>query len=289
MFVCDIFEDIDDFVLRRISNQLRAVPDNETLEINICSYGGEIFMALALIDVINAKHLKTICNIYGLAASSAAVIALSCDKVTMTRNGSMMIHSAFTPGNSAPDAGVDTCNARQLAIINKRCAAINIKSLKKDNWFNADQALKLGLIDEIKDNTNKEIEAMCDKYIASISINKSIKGELEMDEMKKEVIEELTEEKEEESPQAEEVSLVDIVEQLAERVSALEAALEQLKGEPQAEESPKEDEPKDDEMQARLNALYKSVCRPKSCASLGATPATIEKTYKLDSKLKSFV
>ena len=183
MVSINIFEDITPYTLSKVSSILESVKDGDDLELNIASYGGEILPTISIIDLIKSKNLKTTANIVGFAASAAAILALSCDVVTMSSLGSLMIHSAWSEMSDSDDPGIKRCNQVQLQIINKRCKAISDKTLKQDNWYNANECLKLGLIDNIQDNS-----AIINAFYAKL------KSEvLPMDEKVQEVVENIKE------------------------------------------------------------------------------------------------
>ena len=228
MVSINIFEDITPYTLSKVSNTLESVKDGDDLELNIASYGGELLPAISIIDLIQSKHLKTTANIVGFAASAAAILALSCDVVTMSSLGSLMIHSAWSESELADsnDPGIKRCNQVQLQIINKRCKAINDKTLKQDHWYSAYDCLELGLIDKIQ-NDSTIINAFYAKVRSEV---------LPMDEKVQEVVENIKELVESGDVSPETAS--DVVEELHEDVKVTET--------PVAEEMPSEEPVKDD-------------------------------------------
>ena len=183
MVSINIFEDITPYTLSKVSSILESVKDGDDLELNIASYGGELLPAISIIDLIKSKNLKTTANIVGFAASAAAILALSCDVVTMSSLGSLMIHSAWSEMSDSDDPGIKRCNQVQLQIINKRCKAINDKTLKQDHWYSAYDCLELGLIDKIQ-NDSTIINAFYAKLKSEV---------LPMDEKVQEVVENIKE------------------------------------------------------------------------------------------------
>ena len=226
MVSINIFEDITPYTLSKVSSILESVKDGDDLELNIASYGGQILPTISIIDLIKSKNLKTTANIVGFAASAAAILALSCDVVTMSSLGSLMIHSAWSEMSDSDDPGIKRCNQVQLQIINKRCKAISDKTLKHDNWYNANECLKLGLIDNIQDNSTI-INAFYAKLKSEV---------LPMDEKVQEVVENIKELVESGDVSPETAS--DVVEELHEDVKVTET--------PVAEEMPAEEPAKDD-------------------------------------------
>lgn len=282
VFEYDMFKDIDDTTLAEISEIIKPAQPGDKLILNIASYGGELFMALGIIDLISNKSLTTECNILGLAASAAAVIALSCDRVNMAATSSMMLHSAWQDSGE-DDAGVDRCNELQLEIIHKRNNAIDGKELfSKDSWFSAEDCYKLGLCDNIYFNNIDFISA---RYCASLKKRIYNMQDIKTDELIEQVTEEQKGEEAKAEDSSENVGVVDLIEKLAERVVELESRLNAL-SQPAAEV---EEEPvaecADNSEQERMNAIMKNICKPQACAAIGATPCNRPRVYRVNSSL----
>ena len=317
MVSINIFEDISTVTLARVSNLLESVKDGDDLELNIASYGGELLPAISIIDLIQSKHLKTTANIVGFAASAAAILALSCDVVTMSSLGSLMIHSAWSESELADsnDPGIKRCNQVQLQIINKRCKAINDKTLKQDHWYNAYDCLELGLIDKIQ-NDSTIINAFYAKLKSEVlpmdekvqEVVENIKELVESGDVSPEtasdVVEELHEDVKVNEPVAEEPvveeekpndhDLLEVIEKLTEEVMNLKArvlALEDVKvdetvEEPKAESSCGESE--DDKIKNRINNIYNSITMPQ--AVIANAPKAKNVVQKVDYKTyKAFI
>ena len=316
MVSINIFEDITPYTLSKVSNILESVKDGDDLELNIASYGGELLPAISIIDLIQSKHLKTTANIVGFAASAAAILALSCDVVTMSSLGSLMIHSAWSESELADsnDPGIKRCNQVQLQIINKRCKAINDKTLKQDHWYNAYDCLELGLIDKIQ-NDSTIINAFYAKLKSEVlpmdekvqEVVENIKELVESGDVSPEtasdVVEELHEDVRVETPVAEEApveekpndhDLLEVIEKLTEEVMNLKArvlALEDVKvdetvEEPKAESSCGESE--DEKIKNRINNIYNSITMPQ--AVVANAPKAKNVVQKVDYKTyKAFI
>ena len=314
MVSINIFEDITPYTLSKVSNILESVKDGDDLELNIASYGGELLPAISIIDLIQSKDLKTTANIVGFAASAAAILALSCDVVTMSSLGSLMIHSAWSELSEDDDPGIKRCNQVQLQIINKRCKAINDKTLKQDHWYSAYDCLELGLIDKIQ-NDSTIINAFYAKLKSEVlpmdekvqEVVENIKELVESGDVSPEtasdVVEELHEDVRVETPVAEEApveekpndhDLLEVIEKLTEEVMNLKArvlALEDVKvdetvEEPKAESSCGESE--DDKIKNRINNIYNSITIPQ--AVIANAPKAKNVVQKVDYKTyKAFI
>ena len=322
MVSINIFEDITPYTLSKVSSILESVKDGDNLELNIASYGGELLPTISIIDLIKSKNLKTTANIVGFAASAAAILALSCDVVTMSSLGSLMIHSAWSEMSDSDDPGIKRCNQVQLQIINKRCKAISDKTLKQDNWYNANECLKLGLIDNIQDNSaiinafyaklKSEVLPMDEKVQEVVeNIKELVESGDVSPETASDVVEELHEDvnvnvdKSAETPVAAEPAveepakndhdLLEVIEKLTEEVMNLKArvlALEDVGTKEMVDEEPKAEsncgESEDDKIKNRINNIYNSITMPQ--AVVANAPKAKNVVQKVDYKTyKAFI
>ena len=316
MVSINIFEDITPYTLSKVSSILESVKDGDDLELNIASYGGELLPAISIIDLIQSKHLKTTANIVGFAASAAAILALSCDVVTMSSLGSLMIHSAWSEMSDSDDPGIRRCNQVQLQIINKRCKAINDKTLKQDHWYSAYDCLELGLIDKIQ-NDSTIINAFYAKLKSEVlpmdekvqEVVENIKELVESGDVSPEtasdVVEELHEDVKVETPVAAEEApveekpndhdLLEVIEKLTEEVMNLKArvlALEDVDTKEMVDEEPKAEvgcsESEDEKIKNRINNIYNSITMPQ--AVIANAPKAKNVVQKVDYKTyKAFI
>lgn len=316
MVSINIFEDITPYTLSKVSSILESVKDGDDLELNIASYGGQILPTISIIDLIKSKNLKTTANIVGFAASAAAILALSCDVVTMSSLGSLMIHSAWSEMSDSDDPGIKRCNQVQLQIINKRCKAISDKTLKHDNWYNANECLKLGLIDNIQDNSTiinafyaklkSEVLPMDEKVQEVVeNIKELVESGDVSPETASDVVEELHEDVKVETPVAEEPAveepvkddhdLLEVIEKLTEEVMNLKArvlALEDVGTKEMVDEEPKAEsncgESDDEKIKNRINNIYNSITMPQ--AVVANAPKAKNVVQKVDYKTyKAFI
>ena len=67
------------------------------IEININSNGGDVSAGLAIANAIKGyKKGETVCNVLGVAASMASVVACAADRLTMGEGAFLMIHNPWT-------------------------------------------------------------------------------------------------------------------------------------------------------------------------------------------------
>lgn len=132
--------------------------DNDVIDLRINSGGGSVFEGIAIYNALKASTATINVYIDGLAASMASVIAMAGSMVMISKNAMMMTHlpSTSTYGNSKDHKK----NAQLLESIEK--TMINIYSERtgmeaqdvkemflngEDAWFNADEAIDMGLAD----------------------------------------------------------------------------------------------------------------------------------------------
>ena len=287
-----IFSDIDETTLDALVARLADVPDGEDVTLQVCSAGGYIFYAFGIIDYLKARHFALTAEILGMAASAAALIAISCDRVKMCEYASLMLHGAYSLGVGADDPGIQRANATQLAIIHKRCPDFDEALLDKDNWFSAARAKELGFADEIIADANA-ISAICDGYLALMKSKLSAEEAVVMNEEKKEdaIIEEKpVNECGDKDVKAEDVSPDDLIEKLVERLDEIEHRLAVLEGEGKRADDELGDDNKEDDgaIMNRRKELYAKLTQ----SAVSAVPAKANakpapKASKLN--LKSFL
>lgn len=144
--------------------ELKALSQlNETIFIRINSGGGSIFEGMAIYNAIKTCKSETIGYIDGLCASMATVIAISCNKLYMSKNAMFMTHKA--KANAEGNAN-DMRNTAQLmdsleeamsVIYSSKTGLTPDKAKDKymnssDRWITADVALTENLIDGIYDS-----------------------------------------------------------------------------------------------------------------------------------------
>lgn len=288
-----IFSDIDETTLDALVARLADVPDGEDVTLQVCSAGGYIFYAFGIIDYLKARHFALTAEILGMAASAAALIAISCDRVKMCEYASLMLHGAYSLGVGTDDPGIQRANDTQLAIIRKRCPNFDETLLGKDNWFSAARSKELGFADEIISDANA-ISAICDGYLALVKSKFSAKEAVvmnESEEKKDAIIEEKpVNECGDKDVKAEDVSPDDLIEKLVERLDEIEHRLAVLEGEgKRADDELGEDNKEDDgAIMNRRKALYAKLTQ--SAVSAVPAKAAVDRAPKASKiNLKSFL
>lgn len=128
------------------------------LELHINSGGGDLFEGVAIYNAFKNYGGKVVSYIDGVAASAASFVAMAGDEVIIEKNATMMIHDGqgMVIGNAQDmfDAG-EILNMLSDTIAEMYAdktgeSKEDIRTLMKaETWFNAEEAVELGLADKI--------------------------------------------------------------------------------------------------------------------------------------------
>lgn len=161
----DIYDEIgwswfDEGVTAASFNQKLQSIQAPSIELHINSPGGDVFDALAILNLLRAHNKPIDVIVDGLAASAASFIAQAGDTVTMMPNSQMMIHDAsgICMGNPADMASMSELLELQSANIadvyamrSGRPADELRAAMKAETWYTAEEAVAAGLADKIGD------------------------------------------------------------------------------------------------------------------------------------------
>lgn len=137
--------------LTQLSNTKQAYPE---LTILLNTYGGELYHAFAIYDLLRKQEMdiRIVCN--GPVMSAGTIILMAGDTREMTPLSFLMIHYGFDMQES--HSGLKQ-NADLLELMKKLYKENSQASAKTvDGWFDADryftakEALKIGLIDKVQ-------------------------------------------------------------------------------------------------------------------------------------------
>lgn len=158
----------------------------KTIHLRVDSGGGDIFAARAIKTAIMQHSSKVIAHIDGLAASAASFLVMGADEIEMVDGGFMIIHNAlsfidvFGYFNKQALEKLVEDMTKEMSLHEKLNESIANDYAKRtgktkegflaymdsETWFDADQALELGLIDRKYDG-----ETVDGKYDLSIYNN----------------------------------------------------------------------------------------------------------------------
>ncbi|MAR22099.1 MAG: hypothetical protein CMD25_09355 [Flavobacteriales bacterium] len=139
---------------------LVRVNPNTPINLNIASYGGDVYAMLGLVDYINGLSVKVNTHCVGTCMSAASVLlACGTGKRTISPHGTVMVHegSAFEAGKTTDVMkGVDHLKELQKEI-NKIMASVTNKdenfwerTQRNDTYLSAEKCIEYGIVDEIK-------------------------------------------------------------------------------------------------------------------------------------------
>lgn len=264
-----LFDDIDTDELSLIQNTINECDNGDYIYLEMCNGGGSVFHGIAIADMLenarNTRGISSVANVWGLAASAASLVALSCDIINISPHGSLMYHSAWNASGDVDD-GIKSANKSQLSILSNRIKKLSEKDFDgTDHWISAQEAVDLGIADSIighKNSDSKVTNAL--KIVAKL--NTFSQGDLKMENENEKLLEEVKEEKiEEQHLEAEDApkTAEDILEAIVDRLEAIEHRLSVLEGEGKKQD----DEMAEcgDEKEQRLNALYAKLLKPSAC------------------------
>ncbi len=136
----------------------------DEVELDIASYGGDVFAASEIYSMINQYPGTVTGVIQGMAASAATIIAEACDHLIISPAGQMMIHKASTAGAGNSDdfthtAGVLSTTDRTIAGIYQTRTGKSedevLKLMKQETYLTAKDAVDQGFADEIMKKNEK--------------------------------------------------------------------------------------------------------------------------------------
>lgn len=266
-----LFDDIDTDEIELIQNTINDCEDGDCIHLEMCNSGGSCFGGVAIADMLEnaraTRGISSVANVWGLAASAASLVALSCDTINISPHGSIMYHSAWNSnGNGNVDDGIKAANAAQLSILSNRIKKLSEKDFNgSDHWISAQEAVDLGIADSIIGHKNSDSKVTNALRIVA-KLNTFSQGDLKMENENEKLLEEVKEEKiEEQHLEAEDApkTAEDVLEAIVDRLDAIEHRLSVLEGEGKKQD----DEMAEcgDEKEQRLNALYAKLLKPSAC------------------------
>ena len=145
-------------VMTRFDNFIQHNP-NSDINLNIASYGGDVYSMLGIIDYFKTLPVKVNTHCVGACMSAAAVIlACGTGERTMTENSTVMVHegSAFEAGKTSDVLkGADHLKKLQ-SNINRIMADVTSKDQEfwervsqHDTYLTAEECLDYGIVDKI--------------------------------------------------------------------------------------------------------------------------------------------
>lgn len=157
---------------KTFQKELKALGDVKKLTIRLNSPGGDVFQGWTIYNLLKQHKAEITVFVDGMAASIASIIALAGDKIIMGDGAQIMIHRAWTGayGNAGDfEKIVDRLDSIDAQLV-KTYAAKTGKSqdeikamVDAETWFDADQAIEIGLADEKSEDTYAIAASILDK------------------------------------------------------------------------------------------------------------------------------
>lgn len=150
----------DEVTPAQFQRDLAALGDVRNLNVYINSPGGDVFAGITIYNILKRHPAYVTVHVDGMAASSAAIVAMAGDTVIIPRCGTIMLHNAWTrvSGNKSDLYAM----ADELKRIDGQLAGIYAAKSGKDaeyfaglmdgnSWMSGEEALAAGLCDEVDD------------------------------------------------------------------------------------------------------------------------------------------
>jgi ATP-dependent Clp protease protease subunit len=157
----EVDEGIIGWIIRAI-DVMTTTDADKPIEVTISSYGGSIYDGLALYDALESAPCPITTKATGKVMSMGLVIYLVGDTRIATARATFMAHTASSSADGKlPDLRTEVAEVSRLEELTlqimqektKKDARWWKKELEyKDRFYNVDQAIELGIINETKED-----------------------------------------------------------------------------------------------------------------------------------------
>ena len=172
-----------------IAEQLKMA-NNEEVTIKISSYGGDLAEGHAIYNLLRDYQGRVICEIIGVCASAATIIAMAGNSIKMKSNAVFMIHEPSITLFDVMQKNDLSKIIDELEKLNESIVEVyasrtkldknEIRSmLKAEKWLNAEESRAKGFIDEIIPIAENQVST------PSIQVLDSFKQKVLMEERKR--------------------------------------------------------------------------------------------------------
>ena len=138
--------------------------EGKDLTVHINSPGGDVFDGIAIFNQLLAYDGYVHVIIDGIAASSASIIAMAGDRISMAETSQIMVHDAWTMAVGNEQAMREVADV--LAKIDEQIAGVYASRtgrrsstwrdiMNKDTYYNPDEAVEAKLADEVIRNAKR--------------------------------------------------------------------------------------------------------------------------------------
>lgn len=163
-----------------VEEELEEFQD-ETIEVNVNSFGGEVEPAAQIYTMLRNAKKKVVVNIESSAYSAGTIVAMAGDTVRISPSAQMMIHKASSGafGNSDDlQKGLNMLNATDRTIANVYATKTGkpaedfLVLMGKETWLSPQDAVDLGLADEIMSFNAEPITNLAKPIVAYDKVQK---------------------------------------------------------------------------------------------------------------------
>ncbi|WP_199104163.1 head maturation protease, ClpP-related [Aquitalea sp. ASV11] len=150
--------------------ELKAADDGQrAIIVAINSLGGDVFDGIAIHNALRRLGNRVTVRIDSVAASIASVIAAGGARVVMPANAMLMLHNPWTvAGGEAEELRqvadmMDKSKASLIACYQAKAPTLDSATLSQmmddTTWLSAQEALALGLVDEVREQVTLQASA----------------------------------------------------------------------------------------------------------------------------------
>tara|TARA_R100000541_G_scaffold243_1_gene911 strand:- start:6646 stop:7431 length:786 start_codon:yes stop_codon:yes gene_type:complete len=134
-------------------SDIKAYEEIEKIDVTINSPGGSVFDGLAIYNFLKSHKAQVNIEVLGIAASSASVVAMAGDTITIPEDGFLMIHSPWSGAVGDAEemrSTADVLDKIQETLINiyMKKTGLDRKEIEdmvnQETWLTGSEALELG-------------------------------------------------------------------------------------------------------------------------------------------------
>jgi len=163
----DIMEDIGMFgvTAKQFKNDLKRYAEKEDLHVHINSDGGDVIQGNEIFNILMDHPGEVRVTIGAMAASIASVIAMAGDRISIAKNGFMMIHNPWSIAVGDAEEFENTASVlkkMKSGIIDayRRHSGLSVEEISdlmdKETYMDSEEAMANGFVQSIEDRDAEE-------------------------------------------------------------------------------------------------------------------------------------
>lgn len=161
------------------AKELVALGDLETITLHLNTPGGSVADGTAIYNSIKKNSATVTVEIDGYALSMGSIIALAGDTIKMADNALFMIHNpwGWAMGDSEDmRKAAEVNDHHKEAMLNTYESKTGLdrdelsKMMDDETWFNADEALESGFIDEVTESVELAASANTHEFLNKLNL-----------------------------------------------------------------------------------------------------------------------